>query len=195
MGTTADKLNKIITTKEAIRTAINNKGGTLTKDDTFASYATAIENIKTGGDNLLQELINNRVTRDNVPCLNYLFAFQTIDTDFERILASVDLSKITNWNSAFYNSIINCPFNIDTSNCTDFSYAFTHTTFKDKVVVDISNATKIDYMFNDATADKITLIDNNQTIYKTGSYIFGYSNNIREVEMEGIFKLNVGDGK
>ena len=51
MGTTADKLNKVLQTKEAIRTAINNKGGTLTESDTFASYATAIDNIQSGGTN------------------------------------------------------------------------------------------------------------------------------------------------
>lgn len=51
MGTTADKLNKVLQTKEAIRTAINNKGGTLTETDTFASYATAIENIQSGSAN------------------------------------------------------------------------------------------------------------------------------------------------
>lgn len=49
MGTTADKLNKVLETKEAIRTAINSKGGTLTETDTFASYATAIDNIQSGG--------------------------------------------------------------------------------------------------------------------------------------------------
>ena len=49
MGTTADKLNKILQTKEAIRTAINNKGGTLTTTDTFASYPTAIDNLPSGG--------------------------------------------------------------------------------------------------------------------------------------------------
>ena len=51
MGTTADKLNKVLETKEAIRTAINNKGGTLTETDTFASYPTAINNIQSGGTN------------------------------------------------------------------------------------------------------------------------------------------------
>ena len=51
MGTTADKLNKVLQTKEAIRTAINNKGGTLTETDTFASYATAIDNIQSGSAN------------------------------------------------------------------------------------------------------------------------------------------------
>ena len=51
MGTTADKLNKVLQTKEAIRTAINNKGGTLIETDTFASYATAIDNIQSGSTN------------------------------------------------------------------------------------------------------------------------------------------------
>ena len=49
MGTTAEKLNKILQTKEAIRTAINNKGGTLTTTDKFSDYATAIDNIQSGG--------------------------------------------------------------------------------------------------------------------------------------------------
>lgn len=49
MGTTAEKLNKVLETKEAIRTAINNKGGTLTETDTFDSYPTAIDNL-TGED-------------------------------------------------------------------------------------------------------------------------------------------------
>ena len=51
MGTTADKLNKVLETKEAIRTAINNKGGTLTTSDKFSDYATAIDNIQSGSAN------------------------------------------------------------------------------------------------------------------------------------------------
>ena len=49
MGTTAQKLNKILETKEAIRTAINNKGGTLTTTDTFASSPCAIVSLPGGG--------------------------------------------------------------------------------------------------------------------------------------------------
>lgn len=52
MGTTAQKLNKILETKEAIRTAINNKGGTLTTTDTFASYPSAIDSLPSGGNTL-----------------------------------------------------------------------------------------------------------------------------------------------
>ena len=51
MGTTVEKLNKVLQTKETIRTAINSKGGTLTDSDTFSSYATAIDNIQTGSKN------------------------------------------------------------------------------------------------------------------------------------------------
>ena len=40
-------------TKTAIRTAINNKGGSVGASDTFASYATAIDNLPSGGGNKL----------------------------------------------------------------------------------------------------------------------------------------------
>ena len=49
MGTTADKLNKLITTKSAIKEAIQNKGVTVTDTDTFASYADKISSITSGG--------------------------------------------------------------------------------------------------------------------------------------------------
>lgn len=45
MGTTADKLNRLISTKEAIKEAINNKGVTVTDTDTFHSYASKIATI------------------------------------------------------------------------------------------------------------------------------------------------------
>lgn len=46
---TADKLNKLITTKAAIKEAIQNKGVTVTDTDTFASYADKISSISSGG--------------------------------------------------------------------------------------------------------------------------------------------------
>ena len=46
---TADKLNKLITTKAAIKEAIQNKGVTVTDTDTFASYADKINSITSGG--------------------------------------------------------------------------------------------------------------------------------------------------
>ena len=44
-----DKLNNIINCKNAIRTSINNKGGTLTESSKFSDYAAAIDNLTAGG--------------------------------------------------------------------------------------------------------------------------------------------------
>ena len=49
MGTIADKLNKILSTKEAIKQAIISKGVSVSDTDTFADYANKIESITTGG--------------------------------------------------------------------------------------------------------------------------------------------------
>ena len=44
---TADKLNKLLETKQAIKQAIIDKGGTVSNTDTFASYATKISELTT----------------------------------------------------------------------------------------------------------------------------------------------------
>lgn len=55
-------------TKTAIRTAINNKGGSVGASDTFASYATAIDNLPSGGDNsTLIDLIEGNITTLTIP--------------------------------------------------------------------------------------------------------------------------------
>ena len=49
MGTITDKLNKLAETKSAIKTAIVNKGVSVSDSDTFASYANKIASISGGG--------------------------------------------------------------------------------------------------------------------------------------------------
>ena len=50
MGTIADKLNKVLSTKEDIKAAIIEKGQTVADTDTFASYPDKIRAIETGGE-------------------------------------------------------------------------------------------------------------------------------------------------
>ena len=50
MGTTADKLNKVLSTKADIKSAIIEKGVAVSDSDTFASYGNKIRSIKSGGD-------------------------------------------------------------------------------------------------------------------------------------------------
>ena len=48
MGTVADKLNKVLSTKDAIKAAIIEKGQTVANTDTFASYPDKIRAIVSG---------------------------------------------------------------------------------------------------------------------------------------------------
>ena len=96
MGTTAQKLNKILETKEAIRTAINNKGGTLTTTDTFASYPTAIDNLPSGGGNTLKTLLDATQS-------TYSLFFKYSGTSVNDLISYSDTENVTNMGSMFRN--------------------------------------------------------------------------------------------
>lgn len=49
METIAEKLQKAIDSKDAIRSVVNNKGGTITTDTPFCEYSSAISELPTGG--------------------------------------------------------------------------------------------------------------------------------------------------
>jgi hypothetical protein len=50
MSTTIEKLQKLINTKKALQTAINNKGGAITDDTPFDEYPLAVDTLSTGGN-------------------------------------------------------------------------------------------------------------------------------------------------
>ena len=118
MGTTAQKLNKILETKEAIRTAINNKGGTLTTTDTFASYPSAIDNLPSGGGNTLKTLL------DATKSCYYLFANYK-GTSVEDLISYSDTSNVT----TMYNMFNSCSklktiLQLNTSSITSMNSTF-----------------------------------------------------------------------
>ena len=94
MGTTAQKLNKILETKEAIRTAINNKGGTLTTTDTFASYPSAIDSLPSGGGNTLKTLLD--ATKSTY---NLFYQYRGISVN--DLISYNDTENVTNMSSMF----------------------------------------------------------------------------------------------
>ena len=120
MGTTAQKLNKILETKEAIRTAINNKGGTLTTTDTFASYPSAIDSLPSGGGGSLKTLL------DATKSTYYLF-FNYSGTSVEGLISYSDTSGVENMRYMFFN----CPNlstipQLDTSSVTNMEDMFSN---------------------------------------------------------------------
>lgn len=118
MGTTAQKLNKILETKEAIRTAINNKGGTLTTTDTFASYPSAIDSLPSGGGGSLKTLLD--ATKST---LNLFYNYS--GTSVDGLISYSDTSNVTNMSGMFRfcKELITIP-RLDTSESTNMYYMF-----------------------------------------------------------------------
>lgn len=58
---TADKLNKLLETKNAIKNALLDKGVEVSDADTFSSYADKISSIKSGGgaSGVVKEVVTN----------------------------------------------------------------------------------------------------------------------------------------
>ena len=131
MGTTAQKLNKILETKEAIRTAINNKGGTLTTTDTFASYPSAIDSLPSGGGNTLKTLL------DATKSAYYLF-YQYNGTSVVGLISYSDTSSVTNMKCMFNEcqKLTTIP-QLDTSSVTDMNSMFFNC--RKLVTIDISH--------------------------------------------------------
>ena len=118
MGTTAQKLNKILETKEAIRTAINNKGGTLTTTDTFASYPSAIDSLPSGGGGSLKTLL------DATKSCYYLF-YQYSGNNIDGLISYSDTSSVTKMANMFDNcrNLTTIP-QLDTSSVTNMGNMF-----------------------------------------------------------------------
>ena len=51
----ADKLNALVAVKTALRTSINNKGGSIDDSTPFSEYSLAVDNISTGGSTAVSE--------------------------------------------------------------------------------------------------------------------------------------------
>ena len=108
MGTTAQKLNKILETKEAIRTAINNKGGTLTTTDTFASYPSAIDSLPSGGNDWLKEYLDETKNASYLFCgysqtnTNTTWYYNLTYERLQNILSYNTTSNVTNMSGMFF---------------------------------------------------------------------------------------------
>ena len=155
MGTTAQKLNKILETKEAIRTAINNKGGTLTTTDTFASYPSAIDSLPSGGNDWLKEYLDETKNASYLFCgysqnsANSTWYYNLTYERLQSILSYNTTSNVTDMTYMFYycNQLTTIPL-IDTSLVTNMSGMFYHcerlTTIS---LLDTNSVTNMDAMF------------------------------------------------
>lgn len=164
MGTTVEKLNKVLETKEAIRTAINSKGGTLTESDTFASYPSAIDSLPSGGS--LKTLLD---TTKSAYALFYHYSGTSVDD----LISYDDTGNVTDMSEMFNGcvNLVTIP-QLNTSNVTTMEKFFSYCR---KVTIipqlDTSKVTSMNSMFSNC--DNLTIIpqlDTHNVIYM--SYMF-----------------------
>lgn len=144
MGTTSEKLQKVLESKNAIKQAIINKGGNVS--DNMSEYANAINSLANESINTLQILI------DSTKSMKYTFEYtsqELVDT----IFASIDTSNVTNYSSAFFQSnITTTPDNLNTGSARITSGMFQ--VCKNLVTtkkLDLSTAIVLDSMFSEDT--------------------------------------------
>ena len=159
MATTAQKLNKILETKEAIRMAINNKGGTLTTTDTFASYPSAIDSLPSGGGDPLKEYLDETKDASYMFCgyVNNASTTWSKNLTYERlqkILSYDTTSNVTNMQGMFYHckQLTTIPL-INTSLVTDMSYIFSNCVSLTSIPqLDTSRVTSMKEMFTSCSS-------------------------------------------
>ena len=166
---TADKLNKLLETKAAIRQAIIDKGVEIGDDTIFADYASKIDSIEVGGESITEEQsniinawnqrTNNGTSLDALYC-NYYRSSSGNIVDLD--LQCIDFSKVTDINMMFSdNSIKSITIrNMDTSNIRTMSFVFYSISILTEL--DLSdwytpNVTTVKYMFGLCT--KLETVD------------------------------------
>lgn len=183
MGTIADKLNYLEETKQSIRTAIENKGITISDTDSFRSYGDKINNITVGEGanygfdydetkvdqemyNLSSNYVSAAITKINQIPAN-LINRENLSYAFNRLskittLPLFDTTNTKKMGSLFYNcyDLAEVPF-FNTSNVTDMSCMFAGcrniTTIPN---FDTSKVTYFNAMFNNCTKlSNIPLLD------------------------------------
>ena len=140
MGTIADKLNKLKTTKGLIKQAIIDKGVEVTDNDTFESYADKISSIQSGGgtsdvksqptqlsfSGSTSDVINATVL-DTSRLTTMFNLFRNCNNVTSLDLSGWNTSKVTNMNSMFLNCNNLTSLDLsgfDTSNVTNILYMF-----------------------------------------------------------------------
>ena len=168
MGTTADKLNKILESKAAIKAAIEAKGVS-DVGDVLAEYPDKIASISGGSGKFVvpngmkfgysSSFDATQFDISQVTDMSYMFSnYQGTSLD----LSSWDTSNVTNMSYMFSSGVRLTDLNIsnfDTSKVTDMSYMFSGYKGKslDLSSLDISNVTNVAYIFQNVNCSSIDL--------------------------------------
>lgn len=148
MGTITAKLNKLKIAKEAIKTSINNQGGSLTENTKFSDYPAAINNIQINeNDNPIQYIIDNQLGDKNPGCQSLFYLYK--GSSLDNVINKIDTSKVTTMSSMFdsCSNLISIP-EFNTSSCTNMMGMFSDCRALTTIPqLDTSHVTDASWMF------------------------------------------------
>ena len=200
MGTTADKLNKLLETKQAIKQAIIDKGVDVSDDTVFADYPSKIASIESGsgeggggGDPYYEQLFNQRT--DNGTNMKYLFHDCTAS---QLDLSKLDTSNMQQMSYMFYgcNNLTSLDVsNLNTSQVTEMYYLFCGCNSLNEIIGlnnwNTTNVTAMDSTFYNSGVSSLDLTGwNVSNVYTFGS-MFSSCNNLAYLNLAGWDTNNV----
>ena len=196
MGTTADKLNKLLETKAAIKQAIRDKGVGVSDDTVFAEYPDAIRRIETSsGEGGSDEFFNLR-TQNGTNFSNLFYSYTGSELD----LSDWDTSQVIDMGSMFYNcsSLTALDLNsFNTSNVTNMEFMFSNCTNLTSLNLsnfDTSNVTDMGSMFfscGNLTTLDLSSFDTSQVTDMNG--MFNNCPNLKELNISSFNTSQVTD--
>ena len=194
MGTTADKLNAILNTKEAIKQAIRDKGVYIGDYDAFAEYPDAIRRIETSSGEGGSDAFFNMRTQNGTNFSNLFYFYGGSELD----LSGWDTSNVTNMYNMFYgcdNLTSLDVSNFDTSNVKNMYqmfYSCGNLTSLDVSVFDTSKVTTMSGMFGSCSRlTYLDLSDFNTSNVTDMSYMFSWCTNLEELDIRNFDMNNI----
>ena len=219
MGTTADKLNAILNTKEAIKQAIRDKGVYIGDHDAFAEYPDAIRSIETGSsEGGSDEFFNMRTDNGTNMCalfcyypgneldlsvldtskainmsmmFSYCFSISSLD------LSSFDTRNVCNMSQMFsYSNFNNINLSsFDTGNVYDMNNMFAGCnglTSLDLSHFNTSNVNDMNGMFNNCSSlSSLDLSGFNTSNVTNMNYMFAYCFGLKSLDLSHFNTSNV----
>ena len=197
MGTTADKLNKILETKQAIRQAIITKGVDVGEDTKFADYPSRIAAIQTGsgeGTGGASDAFFNMRTQNGTDFNNLFYSYTGSELD----LSGLDTSQVATMNDMFSYCTSLASLNLsnwDTSSVTNMYNMFNSCSALSSLDLshfNTSNVADMSYMFNYCTGLASLNLNNWDTRNVTNMNGMFYScSNLQSLDLSSFDTSNV----
>lgn len=184
---TADKLNAILNTKQAIKQAIISKGVEVADDTKFADYPAKINAIQAGGGGISSDNFFNLRTNNGTDLSNLFYSYSGSELD----LSTLDTSKATTMDSMFDScgGLMTLDIsNFNTDNVNTMNRMFNNCsglTELDLSNFNTSHVFAMNQMFMNCFGLQILNLSNfDLTSVSSPFAIFGYCYNLRELRLD-----------